>query len=88
VEKQLEIWKTDKVWNLTISESKVKSQLFCKRKATEEPELQSKRQKLQREVDTLTKQVQRQAKEITALKFGNPTPRYPRKPRSESSRQL
>jgi len=42
--KQLEIWKTDKVWNLTISESEAKSQLFCKRKATEEQltELQAK----------------------------------------------
>jgi len=60
--KQLQIWKTDKVWNLTISESKVKYQLLCDQKATEEQltELQSKRLKLQREVDTLNKQVHRQ----------------------------
>jgi len=50
---QVEIWKTDNVWNLIISESG----LFRKWKATEEQltELQSKRQKLQKEVDTLTK---------------------------------
>ena len=75
---------------VTINEAEVTSQLLRKRKATSEclREEQSKRQKMQKELDTVNKQVKQQAQQITALKFGNPVPRHQRKPWSESSRQL
>ena len=90
---QLDLWRTGEqsIWSITINEAEVIAQLLRKRRTTEDKleNETNKRRKLEGEVNELSKQVKKQAKEIAQLKSGNSTTQqyHQKKSWSESSRQ-